>query len=77
MVAQDDMSSIVHDILCDAQDDLIDRLGGVDKVAELTGRRRRMVRDPDNGQFYYLPRAQDMPLDKVSCHHSCSALLQP
>ena len=47
------------------QDDLIDRLGGVDKVAELTGRRKRMVRDPDAGTFHYKARAQDMPLDKV------------
>ncbi|CAL8469508.1 g9049 [Coccomyxa elongata] len=47
-------------------DDLIDRLGGVDKVAELTGRRKRMVRDPDAGTFHYKARAQDMPLDKVN-----------
>ena len=48
-----------------AQDDLIDRLGGPDKVAELTGRRKRMVRDADAGTFHYKARAQDMPLNEV------------
>lgn len=74
VVAQGDICSTARDAVCRAQDDLIDRLGGVDKVAELTGRRRRVVRDPDNSQFYYLPRAQDMPLDKVSCHITLTLL---
>lgn len=47
------------------QDDLIERLGGVSKVAELTGRRKRMVSDPDTGKFHYVSRGQDVPLDKV------------
>ena len=48
-----------------AQDDLIERLGGVDAVAELTGRRKRMVRDPRSGQYHYRTRAQDCPIDQV------------
>lgn len=47
------------------QDDLIKRLGGPDKVAELTGRRKRMLRDPDSGQYHYKLRAQDCPVDQA------------
>ena len=47
------------------QDDLIERLGGPDKVAELTGRRKRMVRDPDTGRYQYKMRAQDCPVDQA------------
>lgn len=39
-------------------DDLLDRLGGPDRVAEMTGRRRRMVRCGDGG-FRYLPRTME------------------
>ena len=46
------------------QDDLTDRLGGVDKVAELTGRSKRMVRGED-GKFRFLTRATDVAIDMV------------
>lgn len=56
---------------CAAQDELIEQLGGVDKVAELTGRRKRMVKDAESGAYHYKLRAQDCPLDQVCslCHH--------
>lgn len=50
------------------QDDLIDRLGGVDKVAELTGRSKRMVRGED-GKFRFLTRATNVPIDMVRSLH--------
>lgn len=46
------------------QDDLIERLGGVDKVAELTGRKKRLVRGED-GKVRFLSRATDGPIDTV------------
>ena len=49
---------------CGTQDDLIERLGGVDEVAELTGRKKRMVKGRD-GRFQFLPRATDGPIDTV------------
>jgi hypothetical protein len=39
-------------------DDIIDRLGGPSKVAEMTGRRHRYVRAPD-GAFRYVPRTRE------------------
>jgi hypothetical protein len=39
-------------------DTLIDHLGGVDKVAEMTGRKGRLVRRP-NGKIIYRARAED------------------
>ena len=48
-----------------AQDDLIERLGGIDAVAELTGRRKRMVRDRASGRYVYRARARDCPVDQV------------
>lgn len=47
------------------QDDLIKRLGGVDKVAELTGRRKRMVYDPDTNSYHYRARFDKVPMDQV------------
>lgn len=59
-------------LLC-LQDDLINRLGGVDKVAELTGRRKRMVYDGKTGAYYYKPRFDKVPMDQVSPeqHRAC------
>ena len=48
------------------QDELIEQLGGVEKVAELTGRRKCMVRDDDTGAYYYQPRNQHCIPDQVS-----------
>jgi len=47
------------------QDELIDLLGGADNVAELTGRKSRMVRGKD-GKIRFLSRAShNVPLDQV------------
>ncbi len=47
------------------QDELIDLLGGADNVAELTGRKSRMVRGKD-GAIRFLSRAShNIPLDQV------------
>jgi hypothetical protein len=37
-------------------DDLIDQLGGINSVAEMTGRRNRFVRDPITGKLIYCSR---------------------
>ena len=47
------------------QDDLINCLGGVDKVAELTGRRKRMVYDEKTGSYHYRARFDKVPMDQV------------
>lgn len=52
------------------QDDLIEKLGGVDEVAEMSGRKRRMVKQPD-GKYKYLSRSgPHTPLDGVSVHQA-------
>ena len=52
------------------QDDLIEKLGGVDKVAEMSGRKRRMVKQSD-GKYKYLSRSgPHTPLDGVSFHQA-------
>ena len=51
--------------VCALQDELIERLGGVDAVAEMSGRRRRMVKQP-NGTYKYCVRSSgEGGLDKV------------
>ena len=51
--------------LLQPQDLLIDMFGGPDHVAEMTGRKARMVRE--GGCFRFRPRASDeTPLDLVS-----------
>lgn len=51
---------------CLLQDELIERLGGVDRVAEMSGRKKRMVKQPD-GSYKYLSRSGNgIPLDGVS-----------
>ena len=37
-------------------DDLIDRLGGVENVAEMTGRSGRVLRDEKSGMYRYVKR---------------------
>ena len=46
------------------QDELIERLGGVDAVAEMSGRKRRMVKQP-NGTYKYCLRSGEVALEKV------------
>ena len=38
-------------------DTLIDKLGGVTQVAELTGRKKRLVRSQETGKFEYQSRS--------------------
>ena len=47
------------------QDELIERLGGVDAVAEMSGRRRRMVKQPNGTYKYCLRSSGEGGLDKV------------
>lgn len=48
------------------QDVLIDELGGPAKVAEMSGRRKRMIRNPDGAGFVYrLVAEEGVPLDQV------------
>lgn len=47
------------------QDELIERLGGVDAVAEMSGRKRRMVKQPNGVYKYCLRSGRDIHLDKV------------
>ncbi|KAL0036320.1 hypothetical protein WJX77_002328 [Trebouxia sp. C0004] len=49
-------------------DELIERLGGVDAVAEMSGRRRRMVKQPSGVYKYCLRSGGDIHLDKVNIH---------
>ncbi|KAK9822510.1 hypothetical protein WJX81_008146 [Elliptochloris bilobata] len=46
-------------------DQVIEALGGVKAVAELSGRHKRMVRNAD-GTYSYVARSQDCPLDQVN-----------
>lgn len=46
-------------------DVLIDELGGVDQVAEMTGRKYRIIRDRKTGDFIYVKRSiNGVPLDQ-------------
>ena len=45
-------------------DDLIDRLGGENHVAELTGRSGRILRYGENDQFHYVRRIQELSNQK-------------
>lgn len=48
------------------QDILIDELGGPSKVAEMSGRRKRMIRNPNGAGFVYrLVAEEGVPLDQV------------
>ncbi|KAL0037371.1 hypothetical protein WJX79_004342 [Trebouxia sp. C0005] len=49
-------------------DELIERLGGVDAVAEMSGRKRRMVKQPNGVYKYCLRSGRDIHLDKVNIH---------
>ena len=49
------------------QDELIERLGGVDAVAEMSGRKRRMVKQPNGSYKYCLRSSGEIALEKV--HH--------
>lgn len=61
---------------CRPQDLLIDMFGGPDHVAEMTGRKSRMVRE--GGCFRFRPRAtDDTPLDLVRNWHLHMAAGQP
>lgn len=51
------------------QDELIERLGGVDAVAEMSGRKRRMVKQPNGVYKYCLRSGGDIHLDKVTHKH--------
>lgn len=47
------------------QDELIERLGGVDAVAEMSGRKRRMVKQPNGSYKYCLRSSGEVALEKV------------
>jgi len=53
-----------HRPLPRSQDDLIERLGGPNQVAEMTGRKKRMLLQK-NGKYAYVSRADDSCLDEV------------
>lgn len=55
-----------HNIAWTLQDELIERLGGVDAVAEMSGRKRRMVKQPNGVYKYCLRSGGDVHLDKVT-----------
>jgi len=56
----------MHTIAWKMQDELIERLGGVDAVAEMSGRKRRMVKQPNGVYKYCLRSGGDIPLEKVT-----------
>ncbi|KAL1815046.1 hypothetical protein DCAR_0519278 [Daucus carota subsp. sativus] len=50
-------------------DDIIDQLGGPDKVAEITGRRRMLVRSSDGkGVTYQARNTKDVTMEMVNMH---------
>lgn len=56
------------------QDELIERLGGVDAVAEMSGRKRRIVKQPNGSYKYCLRSSGDVALEKV-LHNVCPSYL--
>lgn len=60
--------------LSQLQDELIERLGGVDAVAEMSGRKRRMVKQP-NGSYKYCLRSGEVALEKVCFMHMMALAL--
>ena len=59
---------LLHCLGCSPLDDIIDRLGGPGCVAEMTGRRGRMVRRSPQSQPQYELRDKDLPggLDSIN-----------
>ncbi|CAJ2659094.1 unnamed protein product [Trifolium pratense] len=49
-------------------DEIIDQLGGQDIVAEITGRKGRLVRDPSGQGVVYEPRNTDVTAEMVNMH---------
>ncbi|XP_017244073.1 protein FORGETTER 1 [Daucus carota subsp. sativus] len=48
-------------------DDILDQLGGPDKVAEITGRRHRLIRERDGNGVRYQPRnSKDVSMEMVN-----------
>lgn len=43
---------------------------GPDKVAEMTGRKRRLVRNPNTGRIEYAKRATEVSMDKMNIHEN-------
>ncbi len=78
MMMQSHMHVSVGQTIGDAhvmQDELIERLGGVDAVAEMSGRKRRMVKQPNGTYKYCLRSSGDIALEKVcSCTRPYTAL---
>ncbi len=58
------------------QDDLIKRLGGPDKVAELTGRKKRMIYNEKTKTYHYKARFDKVPMDQVRIQASLHARMQ-
>lgn len=56
------------------QDELIERLGGVEAVAEMSGRKRRMVKQPNGTYKYCLRSSGDVALEKVQLSASAATI---
>ena len=57
------------DTLANTLDELIDELGGPSMVAEMTGRKGRVVSDDKTGEFRYESRSTDesVSLEMLNC----------
>ncbi|KAK1397102.1 hypothetical protein POM88_006965 [Heracleum sosnowskyi] len=53
-------------------DDIIDQLGGPDKVAEITGRRRKLFKESSGDSVRYVPSEHGVSMEMVNMHEKPS-----